>query len=248
MLQLVEHFGDENDAGGPCGQCDVCAPDGCVALVHRRPNATERDAAERVLRALSERGGQTVGQIHRELFPSGDFDRRSLEHVLAGLVRASALRLEDDSFVKDGAVITFQRAWLAGGTNHEAARERAARFTVAGEGSPAGRRRKKDRGKGREKRKRERVRAGAGAGAATGDASSAGGLFEALRAWRLAEAKRSGVPAFRILNDRTLLGVATETPHDEGALLRVAGIGPGLARRYGAALLGIVAHYESTSR
>ena len=144
--------------------------------------------------------------------------------------------------MKDGAVIMFQRAWLADGTITEGARDRATRFTVAGDGAPAGRRRKKDRAKGREKRKRER------AGAAAGDASAATGLFEALRAWRLAEAKRSGVPAFRILNDRTLLGVATETPHDEGALLRVAGIGPGLARRYGAALLGIVARYESASR
>ena len=45
------------------------------------------------------------------------------------------------------------------------------------------------------------------------------------------------------MNDRTLLAVATETPLDEGALLRVAGIGPGLSRRYGAALLGIVARF-----
>ena len=73
--------------------------------------------------------------------------------------------------------------------------------------------------------------------------SRAKALFEALREWRLGEAKRAGVPAFRIMNDRTLLGVATETPNDEGALLRVAGIGPGVARRYGAALLGIVSRY-----
>ena len=70
-----------------------------------------------------------------------------------------------------------------------------------------------------------------------------GELFEALRAWRLNEAKRAGVPAFRIMSDRTLLAVAAETPVDEGALLRVAGIGPGLSRRYGAALLGIVARF-----
>jgi DNA topoisomerase-3 len=70
-------------------------------------------------------------------------------------------------------------------------------------------------------------------------------LFEALRAWRLAEAKREGLPPFRVLHDRTLLGVATEAPGDEAALLRVAGIGPGLARRYGAALLHIVARHTS---
>ena len=75
---------------------------------------------------------------------------------------------------------------------------------------------------------------------------SAGALFDALRAWRLAEARRTGLPAFRIVNDRTLLGVATEAPIDEGSLLRVAGIGPGLARRYGAELLSIVASHVRT--
>ncbi len=38
MLQLVEHFGDRNDAGTPCGLCDVCAPADCVALAHREPS------------------------------------------------------------------------------------------------------------------------------------------------------------------------------------------------------------------
>ncbi len=241
MLQLIEHFGDKNDTGGPCGQCDVCSPDRCVALVHREPSATEKDAAGRVLRALSQRDGQTVGQLHRELFPGDDFDRRSLEHVLAGLVRASVLRLEEDSFVKDAAVIAFQRAWLTVGATSEAALEQGASFKIAGEVRGA-RRPKKERRKGRESRKRERVRP------AASTPGSSHGLFEELRAWRLAEARRSGVPAFRILNDRTLLGVATETPHDESALLRVAGIGPGLARRYGAALLGIVARYAAQPR
>ena len=56
MLQLVEHFGDENDAGGPCGQCDICAPERCIALVHREPSGTERAAAEpRAARALGAR-------------------------------------------------------------------------------------------------------------------------------------------------------------------------------------------------
>jgi DNA topoisomerase-3 len=68
-------------------------------------------------------------------------------------------------------------------------------------------------------------------------------LFQALRAWRLAEAKRSGLPAFRVLSDRTLLAIAAESPDDEDALLRVHGIGPALAKRYGSAVLGIVARY-----
>jgi DNA topoisomerase-3 len=242
MLQLVQHFGDANDSGTPCGLCDVCAPDACVALAHREPSAVETDAADRILRALEERDGATVGQIHRDVFAGGAFDRRSLEHVLAGLVRAGQVRLEDDSFVKDGAPVHFQRVRLAG-SGPRIAREGATRFTIAGESARVRRRGKAGKG-GDSKRSARKVHpkpARARAASRAPDASK--GLFEALRSWRLAEAKRAGVPAFRVLNDRTLLGVATEAPLDEAALLRVAGIGPGLARRYGAALLGLVAHH-----
>jgi DNA topoisomerase-3 len=239
MLQLVKHFGDTKDPGTPCGQCDVCAPDACVAQVHREPSNAERGIAAQILKALANRDGQTVGQIHREVVATGEVDRRSLEHVLGGLVRARVVRLEDDSFVKDGEVIAFQRAHLVGPPNGagegEGARDGLQSFRIAG-GEARGARGKNGKKKSKAPR-RERARTSQSASV------DPNALFEALRAWRLAEARRSGLPAFRILNDRTLLGIATETPGDEGALLRVLGVGPGVARRYGAALLGIVAQY-----
>ena len=244
MLLLVEHFGDKNDPGTPCGQCDVCAPDACVAQVHRAPSEAEKSAAGRILRALADRDGQTVGQIHRDLFPSGEFDRRALEHVLAGLVRSQWVRLEDDSFVKDGNVIAFQRARL---TSTAVARSLAGdpHFRMAGDVLGPKKRNGGAKRKGQRTANRARDNAAsARRGHSPADAArSASALFEELRAWRLAEAKRTGLPAFRIVNDRTLLGVATEAPADEGALLRVAGIGPGLARRYGTELLRIVARF-----
>jgi DNA topoisomerase-3 len=121
---------------------------------------------------------------------------------------------------------------------------------MVGDGLRGSRRKRgaKKAGRGRAERKdrgdRKRPRAAARPAAPSSSApGAAGALFEALRAWRLAEAKRAGVPAFRVMNDRTLLGVASESPMDEGALLRVAGIGPGLSRRYGAAILSIVARF-----
>ena len=264
MLQLVEHFGDRNDPGTPCGLCDVCSPEACVALAHRAPSRAETDAARSVLSAVAARAGQTVGQLHRALFPGGEFDRRSLEHLLAALARAGDIRLEDDSFIKDGATLHFKRVYPPG--TERTADWDESRFTIAGEVARASRRpRKRGAKKGARKERTERaerrrprtsgarstVAAPAGrpspavaagrAGSATAGASTA--LFEALRAWRLAEARRAGVPAFRVMNDRTLLGVATQTPLDETALLRVAGVGPGLSRRYGAALLSIVARF-----
>jgi len=241
MLQLVEHFGDRNDPGTPCGLCDVCAPEACVALTHRAPSSAETAAARRVLGALAVRGGQTVGQLHRDLFPRGDFDRRSLEHLLAALARAGEVRMEDDSFVKEGAQVRFQRVYLAGLPGREIS---AAEFTIAGEAPRAAggaRGSKKRRRMERSERRRAPPTARAPAEAHAETASTA--LFEALRAWRLAEARRAGLPAFRVMNDRTLLGVALASPVDESALLRIAGIGPALSRRYGAALLKIVARF-----
>jgi superfamily II DNA helicase RecQ len=143
--------------------------------------------------------------------------------------------------------VHFQRVWFAGGG--AVAREGAPSFTIAGDASRGGRRRgKSERREGKGSRRRSGSRASGatarkrarGAAEAPSDAQ---GLFEALRAWRLAEARKAGIPAFRVMNDRTLLGVASEAPRDEGALLRVAGVGPGVVRRYGQALLDICARF-----
>ncbi|OJT25253.1 recombinase RecQ [Archangium sp. Cb G35] len=70
-------------------------------------------------------------------------------------------------------------------------------------------------------------------------------LVEALKAWRLAEARRRRVPAFRILTDKVLGAIATARPRDGLALQRVHGVGPKLAERYGEAILGLVGRMSS---
>jgi len=44
MLHLVQYFGDQEDPGNRCGQCDVCAPADSVALEFRPANEDEQDA------------------------------------------------------------------------------------------------------------------------------------------------------------------------------------------------------------
>ena len=56
---------------------------------------------------------------------------------------------------------------------------------------------------------------------------------EALRAWRLAEARRLGVPAFRIFTDRALRGLAGLRPSTTSEMLSVPGIGLRIAEKYG---------------
>ena len=65
-------------------------------------------------------------------------------------------------------------------------------------------------------------------------------LFEALREFRLAEARRQGVPPYVIASDRTLRDIARLRPATAGALELAHGIGPAKVERYGAAIVAIV--------
>jgi DNA topoisomerase-3 len=58
-------------------------------------------------------------------------------------------------------------------------------------------------------------------------------LEAALRVWRLIEARRRGVPAFRIFSDRTLRALATSRPGTGQELLAVPGIAISTVEKYG---------------
>jgi superfamily II DNA helicase RecQ len=66
-------------------------------------------------------------------------------------------------------------------------------------------------------------------------------IEHALRAWRLSEAKRRRVPAFRIFGDRALQSIATTAPRNEAELLAVHGIGAGIVKKYGAHIFRLIA-------
>ena len=65
-------------------------------------------------------------------------------------------------------------------------------------------------------------------------------LFEALRAWRLEEAKTQAVPSYVIFADRTLLDIARLRPRSREELLLANGVGESKLTRYGAAVLKVV--------
>lgn len=66
-------------------------------------------------------------------------------------------------------------------------------------------------------------------------------VVDALRAWRLDEARRNSVAPFVILHDRTLLAIASMLPQSTEDLLSIPGIGPAKLASYGDAILSIVA-------
>jgi ATP-dependent DNA helicase RecQ len=65
-------------------------------------------------------------------------------------------------------------------------------------------------------------------------------LLGALRAWRTGMARKRGVPAYVILHDATLEGIASSRPKTHDQLRAVAGIGDKKLERYGDALLLLV--------
>ncbi|MEO5336619.1 MAG: HRDC domain-containing protein, partial [Magnetospirillum sp. WYHS-4] len=72
------------------------------------------------------------------------------------------------------------------------------------------------------------------------------GLFEALRAKRLALAREQGVPPYVIFHDSTLLEMAAARPRSLDDLGRLNGVGSAKLQRYGKAFLDVVGgHQES---
>ncbi|WP_344839070.1 DNA helicase RecQ [Actinocorallia longicatena] len=68
-------------------------------------------------------------------------------------------------------------------------------------------------------------------------------LFEHLRAWRAAQAKERGVPAYVIFHDATLREFATRRPATEAELGGISGVGEAKLERFGASLLEALAEF-----
>jgi ATP-dependent DNA helicase RecQ len=66
-------------------------------------------------------------------------------------------------------------------------------------------------------------------------------LWDALRSWRLEEAKRQEIPPYVIFHDSTLTEVARHRPASLTELEKIPGIGRNKLRHYGEAVLAIVA-------
>jgi ATP-dependent DNA helicase RecQ len=65
-------------------------------------------------------------------------------------------------------------------------------------------------------------------------------IWEALRVWRLEEARRQQLPPYVIFHDATLIEVARRRPISLTSLATVPGIGASKLDRYGSAIIEIV--------
>ncbi len=234
MVHLVRHFGDEEDDGSPCGVCDVCAQSGCLAQSFRKPVTSEQQAMARIVGELRDLASVSAGKLYRDLFAAESLDRHAYEMLLSGLSRANFVRVWDDSFEKDGRMIAYQRLALtpAGRQLRPEALADVPVPTAAMRGTAQVR-------PGRRKERAPKASSRRPV-ASKVTASTAQEIVDALRSWRLEESRRRRIPAFRIMTDKVMYGIASSKPGDEAALLAIHGVGPAFAKKHGARVLEMV--------
>jgi ATP-dependent DNA helicase RecQ len=250
---ILRYFGDQDEALGGCGQCDICTSiaqnesvddDELQLIVRKALSGVARvhgryglSAAVKLLRGakderLARRGldrVRTFGVLSHE---SEDWLTRLIRRLItAGLVvfagddRPVVLLTEEGRAVMEGR----QRARLI-------LPERTPRISrssrrsgrVIDSAAPAPVRFPSE----------PRVQRTAESEAMLDEASLE--LFEALRAHRLTVARSESVPPFVVASDRTLRDMARTRPQNEQELLSVYGMGPVKAARYGAGFLAVL--------
>lgn len=223
-LQVAEHFGETVDV--PCGMCDDCEPGA-------ESNATPAPEAGPLPDDIAGAIMQTVGGLQ---WPLG---QRGLVALLRGSVAAPRSARHSPSFgILAAAPEATVKRWIGqlveGG--HLASFESEDGFKLLRAGkktdlpdirpSPAAPARGKPLGNGVKQE------------ADLSDADSE--LFERLRAWRLEKAREASVPAYAVMSNQALLGIASARPASDRQLAAISGIGPSKIEQYGHDILALV--------
>jgi ATP-dependent DNA helicase RecQ len=238
---ILRYFGDEAETLDGCGRCDVCE-----ALHGEDPNA--EDVTLVVRKALS-----AVARVHRKFglqlavkLLRGEDDPRMGRDGLDRTPTFGALREHPERWL----LRLLRRCVTAGWVDFTGGDRPVVVLTEAGRAVMKAERPVRlllpPRGEAG-------VRAGGGKTgrrprAARGEAMppAAAGLFESLRAHRLALAREQGVPPFVIASDRTLREMAVMQPRTRAELMDVYGIGVAKADRFGRGFLEVIARSAPT--
>ncbi len=222
---LLGYFGEADHP--PCGNCDNC--------LMPVPSWDGTIAAQKALSAIY-RTGQRFGTRH-------------LVDVLLGAETERVQRLKHNRLKTFGVGIELdRRGWLS--VYRQLVAQGVVVPDVAGHGGLSlapgaaeilrGTRTVRFRV---EERGRERQTARPDRKAVTSTAAldpAARSLWEALRAWRLEEARRQELPPYVIFHDSTLTEVARRRPSSLAALAEIPGVGRSKLERYGGAVIAVV--------
>jgi superfamily II DNA helicase RecQ len=162
--------------------------------------------------------------MHRE--GASALDRKTFEAYVGALEALGLILIQERDFEKDGRTIPYRTAQTEFyGTEAELI-ERLASLHLSAAQQPNTRPRKRG------------SRLVPSAPSASKEAPP--GLVTALKSWRLSEARKRAVPAFTILSDRTLMGIAETAPRTADELRSVRGMGPRLVEKHGAEILQVL--------
>ena len=240
-LQVGDHVGIPW-VYSTCGVCDFCDPAKCVAQRFRTATEEERMTLHRVLSALQTISSKSTGRLHAELCPGGEMSRDNFEEVLGAMARAELIKFADAVFEKQGKQIPYRTVSLtpAGRATDQTT---PVLFVMKDAGRPVSKRKRQKKSSksnaspnttGRTQSRPPRTRTTAS------EPEKETRIEQALRAWRLSEAKRRNIPAFRIFGDRALKDIATNCPHNDAELLAVPGIGMSVVQKYGAHIYRLI--------
>jgi len=244
MAALVLHFGDLKDGQTRCGLCDFCNPTDSSAQQYRESSPSEEITLRGILDSLRNTQGKSLGRLLKDL--PGELKRKELDVYLSTLAKAGLITVEDAEWIKDGETILYRKVCLSaegeqledgvslslqmpvdGGSDRGTAGKRNGSLPLAADG----------------KRKR------ASSSPKTFEASSytastklspaALELEQALKAWRIAIAKKLGMPPFVVLHDKTLRSIAQLNPTTPNQLQQISGMGPAKLDKYGSQILQV---------
>jgi ATP-dependent DNA helicase RecQ len=235
---ILRYFGDEQETLAGCGRCDVC----------EQLDAGEIDDPEQTALAVR-KALSSVARVH------GRFGLTLAAKLLQGarderLERTGLTHVRTFGALSDWSeariVALLRRCVTAGWVSFSGDERPVVLLTESGAATMRGERpirlvlpKNAPTPSARPSAKRAEPRTPVGP-VALPDADTQR-LFDALRAHRMALARKEGVPPYIIASDRSLRDLCTLRPRDEHELLAVHGIGPTKAARYGAGFLEVVA-------
>ncbi|NEW88265.1 DNA helicase RecQ [Rhodopseudomonas sp. WA056] len=224
--RLLGYFG-ETAQHESCGNCDNCLTppkviDGTVPaqkLLSCAYRTGQRFGAQHLIDVLLGRLTERVGQFGHDRLSvfgiGGEFNEKQWRAVIRQLVSLGHLAPDSEAF---GALkLTETSRAVLKGEAQVMLREQTG-------GRPP----------------RARSRRGDLLGAAPRETSGDPELFAALKAWRSEVAKARGVPAYVVLHDATMDGIAAVRPRTLDELRGIPGIGDKKLEIYGAALLALM--------
>ena len=228
--RLLGYFGEEV-SGGNCGNCDNCLSppqlrDGKVAaqkFLSCAYRTGQRFGAMHLIDILVGRLTERVTQFgHDKLTVFGigaDLNEKQWRSVVRQLVAMGHLQADSEAF---GALkLTESARGVLKGETEVMLREAPAGTTV--------------------RASRTKSRRGDLAPRAGGEGRAAdSGLQAALRAWRSEIARKRGVPAYVVLHDATIDGIAASRPATLNELRNIPGIGDKKLEHYGEELIALV--------